>query len=505
MDGDGKTDIVIRHKEPDDVKILFQNNLKDWVEKSVAPGYEGEGLALGDLNDNGRTDIAFTGYWFKAPENPRSEEYAMFFINQSFHSINPASKDDIGDINGDGRNDVVISPAESFPNYGGDNYVLAWYECPENPEIETWKQHVIETDFNDGHFLRLVDIDLDKDLDIVSGRTWNEIALRIYYNKKSSFGRIHLAEGIGGYSGAVCDMDNDGDVDIIIEDTYSAKNKPWLLENLDSSTGNGTAIAPSNEIKLFNGVNMNGLHVWFDESGFRDPENVVSISNNNLHITGEKWGAVITNNEYKDYVMVFEYKWGSKTWGKREFKARDGGILFHSKGDYGDWKGKLIPNIQVQIMEGSTGDLLILPPSREEDQTFSIGYKALVRKVEKEVNTWNYRDGYLWDPSGIEKTYNGILSDIFATVHWKDWDPTWKDEKGFRGADDIENPVGEWNQLVLACNGDSAQVYLNGMKVNEVYDVIPESGKLQIEIEFAELFVRRWDLYPHDEVIMWEG
>jgi hypothetical protein len=292
---------------------------------------------------------------------------------------------------------------------------------------------------------------------------------------------------------------------MVIEDTYSGKNKPWFFENLNSSTVDRSAITPSGEIKLFNGTDMNGLHVWFEESGFDDPANVVSVSNNNLHITGEKWGAVITDDEYIDYVMVFEYKWGSKTWGKREFKARDGGVLFHSKGDYGGWNGKLIPNIQVQVMEGSTGDLLILPPAREEDQTFAMEYKAVVKKISKQADTWNYRDGYLWNPAGTEKAFNGITSDIFATVHWKDWDPAWKDEKGFRGAYDVENPSGEWNQLILICKSDSARVYLNGVKVNEVYDIKPMSGKLQIEIEFAEIYVRRWDIYPLDEAILWNG
>jgi hypothetical protein len=234
MDGDGKTDIVIRHKEPDDVKILFQNNLKKWEVKSALPGYEGEGLALGDLNNNGRIDIAFTGYWFKAPENPRVEEFSKFIVDEKFHSINPASKEDIGDINGNGRNDIVISPAESWPNYGGDNYVLAWYENPENPETGTWTQHIIEDNFNDGHFIRLADFDADGNLDIVSGRAWNNIDLRLYLNEGGGKFKkgITIAEGTGGYSGAVLDMDNDGDIDMVIEDTYSEKNKPWFFENL---------------------------------------------------------------------------------------------------------------------------------------------------------------------------------------------------------------------------------------------------------------------------------
>jgi len=232
MDADGKSDVVIRHKEPDDVKILFQNCLDDWTVKSGPTGYEGEGLAVGDINNDKKPDISFTGYWFKAPEWPRNQEYVQYIIDKEFQQINPASKDDIGDINLDGRNDVIISPAESWPKYGGEPYVLAWYEAPEDPETGIWKQHVIKEGFNDGHFVRLADFDLDGDLDILSGRAWNQIDLNVYLNENTNFSKTYeLAADKGGYSGSVVDMDGDGDIDIVAENTYSPQSKPWFYEN----------------------------------------------------------------------------------------------------------------------------------------------------------------------------------------------------------------------------------------------------------------------------------
>jgi hypothetical protein len=41
-----------------------------------------------------------------------------------------------------------------------------------------------------------------------------------------------VIEGKGIYSGAFKDMDNDGDIDIVGEDTYSKASKPWYYENL---------------------------------------------------------------------------------------------------------------------------------------------------------------------------------------------------------------------------------------------------------------------------------
>ena len=39
-------------------------------------------------------------------------------------------------------------------------------------------------------------------------------------------------EGKGIYSGAIKDFDNDGDLDIVGEDTYSNQSRPWYYENL---------------------------------------------------------------------------------------------------------------------------------------------------------------------------------------------------------------------------------------------------------------------------------
>ena len=39
--------------------------------------------------------------------------------------------------------------------------------------------------------------------------------------------------------------------------------------------------------------------------------------------------------------------------------------------------------------------------------------------------------------------------------NWWGRDPAWKDEIGFRGHQDVENPVGEWNRIEAICDGDT--------------------------------------------------
>jgi hypothetical protein len=37
---------------------------------------------------------------------------------------------------------------------------------------------------------------------------------------------------------------------------------------------------------------------------------------------------------------------------------------------------------------------------------------------------------------------------------------------------------------------------INGTLVNEAFDVTPSAGRIQLQAELAEIFFRRWELYP---------
>ena len=58
-----------------------------------------------------------------------------------------------------------------------------------------------------------------------------------------------------------------------------------------------------------------------------------------LHIIGRGYGYVATKRDYRDCHLVIEFKWGTKTHGARETKARDNGLLLHSYGPHGAYSG----------------------------------------------------------------------------------------------------------------------------------------------------------------------
>ena len=232
IDADGLKDVIIRHKGPDALQILFQNSKTKWVLKTAYSGQEGEGLAVGDIDRDGLIDISMTGHWFKTPSTPRTGQYVRFDIDPGFKTINKATKEELGDINGDGRLDVILSPAEHFPKYGGDNHDLAWYEGPAAPtDASVWIKHVIKSDYNKAHCVKLADFDGDGDLDVLSAVAWDDKEIRIFFNDQGVFERsLQVISGKGIYSGAVADMDGDGDLDIVGEDRYAQESSPWFYE-----------------------------------------------------------------------------------------------------------------------------------------------------------------------------------------------------------------------------------------------------------------------------------
>ena len=81
-------------------------------------------------------------------------------------------------------------------------------------------------------------------------------------------------------------------------------------------------------------------------------------------------------------------------------------------------------------------------------------------------------------------------------INWYGRDANWEDVIGFRGANDVENPVGEWNRIECHARGEEIQIYLNDKLVNHAVKAQPTKGRIQIQSEGAELFVRRVELIP---------
>ena len=204
-----------------------------------------------------------------------------------------------------------------------------------------------------------------------------------------------------------------------------------------------------------------------------------------LKISGRGWGYIRTNKKYRDYHLVLEYTWGEKTWGTRENRARDCGLLVHSYGKDGAYGGTWIASIESQLIEGGSGDILVLSPKDENGvpaPTALTSEYTLDRDKEK-----------IWKPGSEKQVVNS------GRVNWLNRDPDWADVKGYRSAKEVENVPGEWNRMEVICKGGNIDIFLNGVKVNAGTESNPTEGYVCLQTECAEMFVRRYELWPLDK------
>ncbi|MFK5923916.1 MAG: DUF1080 domain-containing protein [Verrucomicrobiota bacterium] len=252
------------------------------------------------------------------------------------------------------------------------------------------------------------------------------------------------------------------------------------------------AIAPDKVVNLMADPDFKDFtyHLNKKKSLTDKREEIWKIEDGQLHVIGKGFGYIRTNKKYKDYHLVMEYKWGEHTWKPREDRARDCGLLVHGHGADGSLADTWMSSVEAQLIEGGSGDVLVLQGKDSEGKLIP---SSLTSEVIKD------RDGEdIWKKGGVAKAFPEAGKQN-QRINWRDRDPDWADVKGYRGAKDIENPVGEWNRMEVICKGGNMDVYINGELVNSGTKAMPAEGFICLQTESAECWLRRFELWPLGE------
>lgn len=256
----------------------------------------------------------------------------------------------------------------------------------------------------------------------------------------------------------------------------------------DSSAAEAPASTPTERVQLFDGKTLGDCYTWLKDTKRDDPRKVFSVEDGLLHVSGDGLGGLLTNERYRDYHLVLEFKWGQRVWQPRQHAARDSGLLIHSNGVDGGFRGTWMPSIEVQVMEGAVGDFIVVTGDDEAGKPAPLSITCAVEKD---------RDGEpVWSATGKQETFNAAN---WRRVNWFGRDADWKDVKDFRGARDVESPHGQWTRIDVFADRGHVEVFVNGTKVNEAFEVSPQAGRIQLQTELAEIFFRRWELWPIGE------
>ena len=135
----------------------------------------------------------------------------------------------------------------------------------------------------------------------------------------------------------------------------------WSGPNIDNLT-----LTPLNDgwRPLFNGQDLNGWYSWLPSSGRNnDATGVFKVHDGMIHILdlpvtdqNQEFGYIATNEQFGNYRLRLQYKWGEKRFPPRIYAKRDSGLLYHVVGPDAIWPR----SVECQIQEGDTGDFWLL-------------------------------------------------------------------------------------------------------------------------------------------------
>jgi hypothetical protein len=102
------------------------------------------------------------------------------------------------------------------------------------------------------------------------------------------------------------------------------------------------------------------------------------------------------------------------------------------------------------------------------------------------------------DRDGEKRWKKGVARQLVKSgrINWEKRDEDWKDVVDFKGKDDPDAPVGEWNKMEVISENGTLRILFNGRMVNEGFAAQPSSGPIAIQTEGAEMVVRRYELLP---------
>jgi hypothetical protein len=258
------------------------------------------------------------------------------------------------------------------------------------------------------------------------------------------------------------------------------------------------AAEPGEWRPLFNGKNLDGWDTYLgpphasvtglklakNEKGAytepvglnNDPTGVYTVVEEDgkpaIRISGQIWGAITSKEEFENYHLRLEVKWGEKRWPPRENTVRDSGLLYHCIGPQGAHGKFWMKSFECQIQENDTGDF----------------HSVAGVLVDVEGDKPDAKSPLVFRKGG--PLHKGWKSRIIRNPR-------------------SEKPTGQWNRVEIYVHGQTAvhvcegqtNMILNGLRhVVDGQEVPLTKGKVQIQSESAEVFYRNIEIRPINKI-----
>lgn len=200
-------------------------------------------------------------------------------------------------------------------------------------------------------------------------------------------------------------------------------------------------------MKLFNGNDLSGWHIDVPKMD-EDPslKSPFLVRNGLLVSMGTPGGHIITDKIFSNYRLEIEYR----------FAGMPGncGALVHASTPRALYE--MFPkSIEVQMMHENAGDFWCIV------EDISVPDMEARRGPKEE---WGITEG--------------------------------KGRRIMNLTDGSEKPVGEWNNMVIECVGNSVKVWVNGDLVNHGTECTASEGNIALQAEGSEVEFRKVELTP---------
>jgi hypothetical protein len=210
FDGDGRDEIIVQKYHGSGVYYLDcpppldPRETNNWRAYKIGEGRSG--LSLADVDKDGNIDVLVDNRWLRNPGNPAQENWRAFVITDAPEGM----KNSAGDLNRDGRVDIVMSSEEGRG--------LWWFEAPEDLMRGRWIRHTISEDYVGVHTLWLADFNGDGDLDILVAEMHTKGGHRVAIFENRDGGREWVERVIattGSHNAIAFDLNGDKKPDIV--------------------------------------------------------------------------------------------------------------------------------------------------------------------------------------------------------------------------------------------------------------------------------------------------